>query len=151
MLLTIYYVVIQKSMSPRKSGVDVTINFSQKQSFSDILQNRIIKNFVNFTGKHLCWSLFLIKFKADFNIDVFPWNFVNFKNIFFTEHVLFVLNLKMKKFLQVWHFSNWTHKKVDLYILAVYKYSRRLLARTLSSNVLSNNLSLHFLLLPLKF
>ena len=132
-------------------GLMLRLSFARSSRSQIFFKIGIIKNFVNFTGKHLCWSLFLIKFKTDFNTDVFPWNFVNFKNIFFTEHVLFVLNLKMKKFLQVWHFSNWTHKKVYLYILAVYKYSRRLLARTLSSKVLSNNLSLHFLLLPLKF
>ena len=31
------------------------------QSFADVLQNDVLKNFTNFTGKHLCWSLFLIK------------------------------------------------------------------------------------------
>ena len=43
----------------------------------------ILKNFANFTGKHLCWSLFLIKLltlrpatllKNDFNTSVFLWN-----------------------------------------------------------------------------
>ena len=28
---------------------------------SDILQNSALKNFASFTGKHMCWSLFLIK------------------------------------------------------------------------------------------
>ena len=32
--------IIQKTMSPQKSEVDVAIKFSQKQSFADILQNR---------------------------------------------------------------------------------------------------------------
>ena len=32
----------------------------------------VIKNFVNFTGKNLRWSLFLIKFKSYSNTDVFP-------------------------------------------------------------------------------
>ena len=40
MLLLIYYIIIQKAMSPRKSDVDVTIKFCQKQLFADILQNR---------------------------------------------------------------------------------------------------------------
>ena len=40
MFLTIYYVIKQKTMSPRKSEVDVTIKFYQKQSFADIRQNR---------------------------------------------------------------------------------------------------------------
>ena len=47
----------------------------------------VLKNFANFTGKHLCWSLFLIKLQALFNkvscgISQF------FKNTsFFTEHL----------------------------------------------------------------
>ena len=45
------------------------------------------KNFANFTGKHLCWSLFLIKvqdfraatlLKRDSNTDVFLWNLQKF-------------------------------------------------------------------------
>ena len=38
------------------------------------------KNFVNFTGNHLCWSLFLIKLQAsqDSNTGVFLWNLRNF-------------------------------------------------------------------------
>ena len=40
MLLTIYDVIIQKTMSPRKSEEDVMIKFCQKQSFADVLQNR---------------------------------------------------------------------------------------------------------------
>ena len=38
---TIYCTVIQKTMSPRKSKEDVMTKFCQKQSFADILQNRI--------------------------------------------------------------------------------------------------------------
>ena len=40
MLLTNYYVVVQKTMFPQKSEEDVMITFCQKQSFADILQNR---------------------------------------------------------------------------------------------------------------
>ena len=45
MLLTIYYVIIQKTMSPRKSDEGFMIKFSkseegQKHSFADVLQNR---------------------------------------------------------------------------------------------------------------
>ena len=36
------------------------IEHLQKQSFADIPQNsRILKSFANFTGKHLCFHLFL--------------------------------------------------------------------------------------------
>ena len=61
----------------------------------------LLKNFANFTGKHLCWSLFLIELldfiktlsKRDSNTGVFLWN-VKFlktlilKNIF--ERLLFL-------------------------------------------------------------
>ena len=53
----------------------------------------VLKNFANFTGKYLCWSLFLIKLQAwkhgtllkrDSNTDVFLWNLRNFlKNLFY--------------------------------------------------------------------
>ena len=55
----------------------------------------VFKNFANFTGKHLCWSLFLIKLQAfrpaaflkrDSNTGVFLWSLRNFYNTFFTEH-----------------------------------------------------------------
>ena len=51
-----------------------------------------LKNFTNFTGKHLCWSLFLIKLqgwgpsallKRNTNAVVFQWNLWNF-----SEHLL---------------------------------------------------------------
>ena len=47
----------------------------------------ILRNFGNFTGKHLCWSLFLIELlvfrhavlsKIVSNTDVFLWNLQNF-------------------------------------------------------------------------
>ena len=72
MLLTTCYVIIQKIMSPRKSEVDVTIKFCQKQSLQIVFKIGVIKNFVNFTGKHLCWSLLLMKFRTDSHTDVFP-------------------------------------------------------------------------------
>ena len=51
----------------------------QMQSFADVHQIDVLKNFANFTGKHLCWSLFLIRLqgrpatllKRDSNKDVF--------------------------------------------------------------------------------
>ena len=36
----------------------------EKQFLADVLQKRFLKNFENFTGKHLCWSLFLIKLQV---------------------------------------------------------------------------------------
>ena len=52
----------------------------------------VLKNDANFTGKHLCWSLFLIKFhvfrpatflKRYCNMDVFLWNLWIFKEHLF--------------------------------------------------------------------
>ena len=33
----------------------------QKQSFADVFLKKFLKNFMNFTEKHLCWSLFIVK------------------------------------------------------------------------------------------
>ena len=55
-----------------------------------------LKNFANFTGKHLCWSLFLVKFLTNFikgtPTQVFSceiWK--NYKNTFSTEHLQWLL------------------------------------------------------------
>ena len=54
------------------------------------------KNFAIFTGKHLCWSLFLINLQAfrstallkrDSNTGVFLWILRNFKNTYLEEHL----------------------------------------------------------------
>ena len=59
-----------------------------RSSLSQIFFKKgVIKNFVQFTGKHLSWSLFLTKFKTGSNTDVFPWNFVNFlEYLFYRTH-----------------------------------------------------------------
>ena len=33
----------------------------QKQSFADAFLKKLLKNFMNFTEKYLCWSLFIVK------------------------------------------------------------------------------------------
>ena len=57
------------------------------RSWSCSLKKSVLINFGNFTGKHLCWSLFLIELQAfkpaillkrDSNTDVFPGNLRNF-------------------------------------------------------------------------
>ena len=64
----------------------------QKQSFSDILQNRCSYKFRNFSRKYLCWSFFLIKLQVwrpaallrrDSNAGVFLWNLPKFQEHFF--------------------------------------------------------------------
>ena len=52
---------------------------SRSQKFFKI---GVLKNFTNFTGKHLCWNLFLIKLQAE------AFNFI--KNIF--HHRCFPVN-----------------------------------------------------------
>ena len=60
----------------------------------------ILKNFANFTGKHLCWSLFLIKLQAwrlavstlSTLTDVFPCKWCKtFKNTYFEEYLRLLL------------------------------------------------------------
>ena len=56
----------------------------------------VLNNFVNFTGKHLCWSLFLIKFLTNFVRDITTLVFSceiwkNLKNTFSTEHLQWLL------------------------------------------------------------
>ena len=43
----------------------------------------VLNNFAYFTGKHLCWSLFLLK--RDSDTGVILWNLRNFKDYFFYE------------------------------------------------------------------
>ena len=56
----------------------------------------VLKKLTNFTEKHLCWSLFLIKLqqirpvtllKLDFKTNFFLWNLKTFKNTYFEEHL----------------------------------------------------------------
>ena len=63
----------------------------QKQPSKVFCKNGVLKNLANFTEKHLCWSLFLIKLRASVsllkrgsNTSVFLWNLRNFsENLFF--------------------------------------------------------------------
>ena len=63
-----------------------------------------LKNVANFTGKHWCWSLFLIKFQASNFIrkilkrKCFPVKFAKFlRTPFFTEHLwLLLLNFRFR-------------------------------------------------------
>ena len=59
----------------------------------------VLKNFAIFTGKHMCWSLFLIEMqtfrsllKRDSNTYVFLWILRNFyKQLFHDEHLSWLL------------------------------------------------------------
>ena len=59
-------------------------------------QKAVLKSFAIFTGKHLCWSPFLIKLpalsratllKRDSNTAIFLWILRIFKSTYFEEHV----------------------------------------------------------------
>ena len=71
----------------------------------------VLKNFTNFAGQHLCWSLILLKLqtwfaatllKRDSNTGVFPWNF--FERLFLqsTSSSCFCVYLVDSRFV------NWT-------------------------------------------
>ena len=40
------------------------VQYVQKQPPEVFFKKGVLKNFANLTGKHLCWSLFLIKMEA---------------------------------------------------------------------------------------
>ena len=84
-----------------------------------------LKNVANFTGKHLCWSLFLIKLqtlkawrpatllKRDSNTSAFLWNL----RIFFTEPLRWLL-LANKSWKVAWvlQFLSWVFQKAALHM-----------------------------------
>ena len=47
------------------SKISFKVSQIQKLSFADVLWIGVLKNFVNFTGMRLIWSLFLIKLQAE--------------------------------------------------------------------------------------
>ena len=63
------------------------LNLKSSNWKSFVKEKGVLRNFANFTGKHLCWSLFLIELQAfglaallkiDSNTDVFLRNLKNF-------------------------------------------------------------------------
>ena len=54
-------------------------------STEGVLYKSVLKNFANSTGKHLCWSLFLIKLTPTqvFSCEICEF----FKNTYFQEHL----------------------------------------------------------------
>ena len=76
----------------RESGVRLIITRSSHQRWS--VKRGALKNFANFTGKHLCWSLFLTMlqsfnpvtfFKRDSNTGILLQSLGNFYNTYFEE------------------------------------------------------------------
>ena len=75
-------------------GVRLIITRSRHRRCS--VKRGVLKNFANFTGKHLCWSLFLIMLqsfnpatflKRDSNTGVLLWSLGNFQNVYFEERL----------------------------------------------------------------
>ena len=106
MLLAIY-VIIKKTISPRKSEEHFMIKFCQKQSFA-VCSKKICK----FLWKTpVLESLFLIKFKR-LQHRYFPKRFCKFLRIFFfTEHFWWLLlegfceGTRLVKILHFYHFN----------------------------------------------
>ena len=66
-------------------------SYPQKQPLEVLYRTGALKNFANFTGKHLCWSLFLIKLlKRGFNTGVLLCLTQVFST-FFIEHLRWLL------------------------------------------------------------
>ena len=72
------------------------INDPQQHPSEVFCKKSALKNFANFTGKHLCWGFFLIKLQAfrpgiflkrDSNTGVFMENLKIFKNTYFEDHL----------------------------------------------------------------
>ena len=82
-LLMSHHGVMFSSIFPMQS---VSILFFRSSHIRCLVKKGVLKDFANFEGKHLCWSLFLIKLQAwkDFSKNLF-WR--TFRNV-----CLFVLN-----------------------------------------------------------
>ena len=67
----------------------------QKQSFRGVMKNGVLKNFVKFTGKHLCRSRSTDTYnfnKRRFRHSCFPVTFVKFlRTLYFKEHLRWML------------------------------------------------------------
>ena len=84
-LLLIFFIdtIISIISSTQITRDVMCVQYVQKQPSEVFFKKVVLKKFVNFTGKNLCWSLFLIKLqtwgpatllKRDSNTDVFLWN-----------------------------------------------------------------------------
>ena len=103
----------------------------------------VLKNFANFTGKHMCCSLFFIKLqvfmpatslKGDSNTGIFLWKREIFKNTFFEEYLrttAFVVSFS-------WHLF-WSLFLINLQVFR----SVTLLKRDFSTGVFLWNLQEH--------
>ena len=101
-----------KRFSRKKVLINHFLKSLQKQAYADVLQNRFVRNFPIFTGKHLRWSLFLIKMQAYLN-TCFLVNIANFfdsKSPVASDDRLFFIKSNVRRFLL---------KRVDLVIIRI--------------------------------
>ena len=64
-LLIFFIDTIMSVISSTQIACDVMcVQYVQKQPPEVFFKKGVLKNFANLTGKHLCWSLFLIKLQA---------------------------------------------------------------------------------------
>ena len=103
--LTPSYILDLEPLGPCNSEPLKKSKSSRSQMFSEISSN---KNFVIFTGKHLCWGLFLIKLQA-----FRPATFLKrdsgvscgycelYKNIFFIENLRWLLLTVLPQYSEV--------------------------------------------------
>ena len=105
MLLLIYYVIIQKTMSPRKSDVDVTIKFCQKQSFADILQNRCYYKIRKFHWQSTALEPHFNEVQNRLQHRCFPVKFCKFLRISFLQNTSGGEGTSLIKILQFCHFN----------------------------------------------
>ena len=87
----------------------------------------VLKNFANFTGKHLCWSLFFNFIKKRLQHKCFPVKFPNFFRVaFFTEHLpwLLLIMLSVRKLLQhvVIHFAVFCQPVNRNQVFSIFKH-----------------------------
>ena len=90
----------------------------KQQTATRAVKKGILKNFANFTGKHLCWSLYLIKLQA-WGHRYYSVKFMKFlRNLFWRTSALllsglFFLAYKWKIFIEE-TFCNWTKARQRL-------------------------------------
>ena len=99
----------------------------------------VLKNFANFTGKHLCWSLFLIKLQAWRHgtqpTQLFPMKFAKFFWTFFyrTSAVAASGNWKTFHCLSIFYYHH-DLAKCSVYLPFIAQYSNILLSSFFTSS-----------------
>ena len=64
LLWFLLYIKVHKLSSIRLVRMFCIFSYIKKQPLEVFYKKGVLNNFANFTGKHLCWSLFLIKLHA---------------------------------------------------------------------------------------